>query len=206
MLVAAAAIPAAAQDLNLTTTAPVTAVSTTHLSFMTGETASAFPMPADVSFLADAQTQRPGVGSATPMHQMGDKQVMIMLQGGIQSCCGSTGFLVGVGASIKPMKDNNKVEIAADVNYGRSGGANDLYISFNGLYDFHMQDSTAVPFAGAGIGIYHASANGFGATETDLQILGGVDFKTAGNRDIRAQLRFVFTTETTTVLMVGYAF
>jgi hypothetical protein len=113
---------------------------------------------------------------------------------------------VGAGAAFKPMADNDKFEVGGDANFGRIGGANDIYISVNGQYDMHLQQSKAVPFVGAGIGIYHLSSGGYGTTNTAFQILGGIDWQTGGGKALRAQVRFLFTTLTTTVVMIGYAF
>jgi len=198
LLMVGAAVPAAAQGLSGATTA--TAVTATQVSF----DASQYALPADLSFVADAnadQGQRPGVGA--PMHQVGSKQAMFMVQGGLLFCCSNTGFDVGVGASIKPMKDNDKFEVGGDVNFGRLYAVNALYISVSGQYDMHMQNSKAVPFVGGGLGVTHVT----GATNTNPELLAGVDWETGGGKALRAQVRFIFTPgSTTTALLIGMAF
>jgi opacity protein-like surface antigen len=194
-LIAAAgiAVPAAAQSLD----APATPVS---VSFSNASLVKA--LPSSVSFLADADQARPGTGSA-PMHQMGDKQFMAMVQGGLITCCSNTGFLIGAGVSAKPIHDNDKVEVGGDFNFARIFSSNGIYVSINGQYDIHLQNtSRTVPFLGGGIAITHFE----GFTNTDLQIFGGADFDTASGKAIRAQVRFILGTETSTLLMVGYAF
>lgn len=195
LLVVGVAIPAAARGLDEATTATAA-----QASFSTGVLAKA--LPADVSFLADADQQRAGAASA-PQHQVGDKQAIFMVQGGLLFCCSNTGFVVGGGASVKPMKDNDKFEVGGDFNFARIYSSNGLYVSINGQYDIHLQDSKLLPFVGGGLGITHGS----GFTDTNLQILGGVDFETGGGKALRAQVRFLFTPGAmTTILMIGYAF
>ena len=198
LLVVGAAVPAAAQGLTGATTA-VAAVTATQVSL----DASQFALPANLSFIADAnadQGPRPGVGA--PTHTMGGKQVMVMVQGGLFHNF-NTGFTLGAGVAFKPMKDNNKFEVGGDFNYARYSGLNGVYVAINGQYDIHLQQSKAVPFLGGGIGIAHFS----GGTNTDPEILGGVDFETSGGQSIRAQVRFFFTpVYTTTIVLVGFAF
>jgi len=147
--------------------------------------------------------QRPPGTAASPTHQVAGKQMMIMVQGGLVTCCGSTGFDVGVGAAFMPLKDNDKFEINGDFNFGRLFSTNLIYISFNGQYDFHLNNSKAVPFAGGGIGIAHTS----GATNTAFQLLFGAQFEMSSGRAVRAQVRFLFTSgASTTLILGGFAF
>ena len=203
-LVATAAIPAAAQEVTGANAAMT--VTTTPVSFSVGDATSAnFALPADVSF--DAQAPRAGGATAPPAHQMGGKQVTLVVQGGLISDF-DTGVVVGVGGSFLPMKDNDKIEIIADANFVHFGGASGVYISGNGAYDVHLQNSKAVPFLGAGIGIVHASENGFSNTNTNLQLLGGVKFETKSGRALEGQVRFVLGSngDGATLVLVGFAF
>src|SRR5579871_5490509 len=184
VLMVGAAVPAAAQGLEGTSTAAIAATDT----YSPAGSGFVRSLPADVTFLAPDQA-RPGT-SNTPTHTMGGKQVVVMVQGGLITCCSNTGFLIGAGASVKPMPDNDKFEVGGDVNFGRIGGSNSIYVSLHGQYDIHLQNSKAVPFVGGGIGIVHfggqsvtvngVTVSGGGATNTNLELLGGVDFETGG--------------------------
>lgn len=158
-----------------------------------------FDMPATVSFDTQAKP--------SPTHQMGGKQVTIDIQGGFVTGGGAHGLDVGVGASFLPMKDNDKFGIIVDGNFIHlsAGGfsSNGIYISANGVYNIHMQNSKAKPFAGAGLAITHADS----VTNTDLQILAGVGWALSSGREVNGQVRFVFiSNDTTTVLLFGFAF
>jgi hypothetical protein len=171
--------------------------------------APTFSLPANVSFVPDDQA-RP-TSPASPTHQIGGKQVTIDVQGGFITGSGASGLDIGAGASFLPMKDNDKFGIIVDGNFIHvsSGGvgANGLYISFNGVYNIDLENSKAKPFVGGGLAIVHLSANGFGNTQTKLQILGGVGWALEGGREVNGQVRFIFTDGgTTTVILVGFAF
>jgi hypothetical protein len=188
-----AAAPAAAQSTNLAGAAPV--ISLKGVSFLPDNSA-----PAQPASDASASFQ----GSPTT-HTMGDRQVFLRVQGGLDTCCSNTGFVIGVGVSGQP-KSLENVEVTGDVSFGRFASTNDVYFSFNGLYDFHLQGHDAMPYAGAGLGIFHASANGLSDTQTDLQILGGVQLPVNGPRVVRFEIRFLFTTETTTFFLGSFTF
>jgi hypothetical protein len=133
--------------------------------------------------------------------------VTIDIQGGLVTGNGSTGFDIGVGASFLPMKDNDKFGIIVDGNFIREDGVNVIYISANGVYNVHLNNSKAKPFLGGGIAIVHESVNGFSDTQTKLQILGGVGWALSSGREVNGQVRFVFTDGgTTTILLFGFAF
>ena len=177
--------------------------------FGDSSTAPAFGLPASVSFVPDDQA-RP-TSPASPTHQIGGKQVTIDVQGGFITGNGASGLDIGVGASFLPMKDNDKFGIIVDGNFIHESaggvGANGLYISFNGVYNIHLENSKAKPFVGGGLAIVHLSVNGFGSTETKLQILGGVGWALEGGREVNGQVRFIFTDGgSTTLLLVGFAF
>lgn len=188
------AAPAAAQtqDQNAAASTVVASNDTTGVSFA---------MPASVSFDTDAQAK------PSPTHQMGGKQVTLDIQGGLVTGNGSTGFDIGVGASFLPMKDNDKFGVIVDGNFIREDGVNIIYISANGVYNIHLNNSKAKPFVGAGLAIVHESVEGFSNTDTNFQILGGVGWALASGREVNGQVRFVFTEgSTTTLLLIGFAF
>lgn len=203
LVLALIAVPAAAQGTD-TSNAPA-AVTASTTPAVDSSSASSIDLMKHVSFATDDQTQR-----GTPTHQMGGKQVLIMVQGGYEHASGENGFFGGIGANFKPVKDNDMFEVGADFNIGHASGGGEgatlIYISFNGQYDIHMKDSKTVPFVGAGVGIVRLSSSGFSNTETKFQILGGVAFAMQSGREVRAQVRFIFTEATTTILMVGFAF
>jgi len=188
MMLALAAAPAAAQTQD-DAAAPAAPVFQINASFLPDAPAT----PAsDVSF--DAQ-------AAPTTHTMGDRQVFVRVEGGLVFCCSNTGFTVGVGASFQPKSVKN-LEVAGDVAFGRLFSTNLIYISVDGLYDFHIEGHDAMPYAGAGLGIAHAG----GVTNTSFQILGGVQLPVSGPHVARVEVRFLFTTLTTTLLLGSYSF
>jgi hypothetical protein len=159
-----------------------------------------------VTFVSDdvpsLDQARPPGSSASPTHQMHGKQVMVIAQAGIQFCCSTTGFMVGVGAAFMPIADNDKVEINADGNFQHFGG-NGFNISVNGQYDMHMSNSKMTPFFGGGLDIAHFP----GSTNAGLQLLGGIQAEMSSGRAVRAQIRFAFVASVTvTELLFGFAF
>jgi len=216
-LVTAFCIPASAQ-----VTADPTGTTATNLGQAPSTDSEAAPMlrlPATVSFLDDDQA-KPG----SPTHQVGGKQVTIDVQGGLSLDLATTGFLVGGGVTFKPMKDNDRFEVSADVNYGHHGGQSAMFagtevsssgslllFSVNAQYDFRPQDSNKMFFLGGGLAIFHfgisESAGGINVgsvsiNSSGLQLLGGMAFNLAGGREVRIQIRFV----TGTLILVGVAF
>jgi len=150
----------------------------------------------------DVDQQRPPGSSASPTHQMGGKQVMIIAQAGVTFCCSTTGFIAGAGVNFMPMKDNDKIEIDVDGNFIHFGG-NGIYVSFNGQYDVHLNNSKMIPFLGGGLGIAHFG----GGTNTGLQIYGGIQAAMSSGRAVRVSIRFLFAGgATTTVILGGFAF
>ena len=146
--------------------------------------------------------QRPPGSASSPTHQMAGKQIMVIAQAGVTFCCSTTGFIAGVGAGFMPMHDNDKIEIDVDGNFIHFGG-NGIYISFNGQYDIHLNNSKMVPFLGGGLGIAHAG----GGTNTGLQIYGGIQASMSSGRAVRASIRFLFAGgATTTIIVGGFAF
>jgi len=188
------AAPAAAQTQDETPAAGTVVASNdaTNVSFAT---------PSRITFDTDAQAK------PSPTHQMGGKQVTINIQGGFVFVSGGNGFDLGVAAQFLPMKDNDKFGIIVDGNFIREDGVNVLYISANGVYNIHLQNSKAKPFVGGGLAIVHESVNGFSDTQTKLQLLGGVGWALSSGREVNGQVRFIFTDGgTTTVLLFGFAF
>jgi opacity protein-like surface antigen len=188
-MLALAAAPAAAQAPD-DATAPAAPVFQINASFLPDAPAT---LASDVSF--DAQ-------AAPTTHTMGDRQVFVRVEGGLVFCCTSTGFAVGVGASFQPKSVKN-LEVAGDFMFGRLFSANLIYISVDGLYDFHLSGHDAMPYAGAGLGIAH----GAGVTNTAFQILAGVQLPVSGPHVARVEVRWLFVSfETTTLLLGSYSF
>jgi hypothetical protein len=138
----------------------------------------------------------------SPTHQVGGKTVRVFIEGGAIFCCSYAGFTLGASAAIVPMKDHPQFEVNADVHYLHIAGTNGWDISFNGQYNFKMQNSKMTPFADGGLII--ASFN-YG-TNAALQIGGGIEAAFASGRAFRAQVRFAFLPGTTTELLFGFAF
>jgi opacity protein-like surface antigen len=188
-MLALAAVPAAAQTQDAAA-APAAPVFQINASFLPNAPATSTD---DVSF--DAQ-------AAPKTHTMGDRQVFVRVEGGFVFCCGSTGFMVGVGASFQPKSVKN-LEVAGDFAFGRLFASNLIYVSVNGLYDFHVKGHDAMPYAGAGLGIAHVP----GSTQTSFQILGGIQLPVSGPHVARVEIRWLFTTGATTTLLLGsYSF
>ena len=138
----------------------------------------------------------------SPTHQMAGKTVTFFIQGGVLFCCDHAGFTLGGELAFVPMKDHQQFEVNADVNYMHIAGTNGWNLSFNGQYNFIMQNSKMKPFAGAGLII--ASFN-YG-TNVAFQINGGIEAAMASGRAIRIQIKFAFTDATTTIILFGFAF
>jgi hypothetical protein len=138
----------------------------------------------------------------SPTHQMAGKTVRVFIEGGAIFCCSYAGFTLGASAAITPMKDHPQFEVNADVHYLHIAGTNGWDISFNGQYNFKMQNSKMTPFADGGLLI--ASFN-YG-TNVALQIGGGIEAAMSSGRAFRAQVRFAFLPGTTTELLFGFAF
>jgi hypothetical protein len=195
---AVVAAPAAAQTQDETGAANTVVASndTTNLSFN---------LPSGLTFdTSDQAKPQTPTKSASPTHQMGGKQVSLTVQGGFDTCCGFKGFILGVGASFLPMKDNQNISVLVDGNYSHinNGGGNGVYISANGVYNVTLQNSKAKPFFGAGLSIFHI----FSQTDTNFQILGGVGWNLASGRSVNGQVRFIFDTDTITMFLFGFAF
>src|ERR1700733_1040420 len=196
MIVVAA--PAAAQSNDSASTAAPSAISLNVPSFLpTDAQAPAFDISAvgdpslDVNFDPD---------QATPTtHTMAGKTVYVRLAGGLLFCCTQTGFDIGVAVSGQPQSFKN-VEIEGAFGFGRLGGANSVFFSAVGIYDFHLNGHQIVPYAGAGLGIFHASEAGFGNTETGFELEGGVQLPVKGPHVVRVQIGWIFVTETVTNL------
>jgi hypothetical protein len=139
---------------------------------------------------------------ATPKtHSFGDRQVFVRLEGGLVFCCSDTGFFVGVGVSAMPKSVKN-LEIAGAFGIGRFAGFNFFSFSGDGLYDFHLKGHEAMPFAGAGLNIRHADGN----TNAAFELAGGVQMPIQGPHVVRIEVKFLFTTLTTTLLFASYSF
>jgi hypothetical protein len=187
-MLALAAAPAAAQ-IQDDAAAPAAPVFQINASFLPD--APATPTN-DVSFDDQASPKT---------HSMGDRQVFVRVDGGLVFCCSNTGFVVGISVSGQPKSVKN-LEIEGGVGFGRFAGFNLLTISGAGLYDFHMQGHEAMPFAGAGLGITHF-AHG---TNSAFELIGGVQLPVSGPHVVRFEVKFLFTTLTTTILLVNYSF
>jgi hypothetical protein len=183
------AMPAAAQSQDQNTTTPVPQFQI-NASFLPDVTAPSI----DTTTTFDDQ-------AAPKTHTMGDRQVFIRLDGGLVFCCSNTGFVVGVTVSGQPRSLKN-IEIEGNVGFGRLAGFNFLTFGADGLYDFHMTGHEAMPFAGAGLGITHIGS----VTNTAFEILGGVQLPVNGPHVVRVEIKFLFTTATTTILLVNYSF
>jgi len=144
---------------------------------------------------------------------VGGKAVFIDIQGGIAFNFG-TGFFVGVGASFTP-GSNDKISIMGDFNFGRVGGVNGYYISFNGLFNLKPTSSGMVPFVGAGIYIIHfgvtVDLGEFGhfsasGTATGLQIIAGIKMKADTAHPIKLSVRLGLGNGTPIIIIFGYGF
>jgi hypothetical protein len=192
-MLALAAAPAMAQAPD-DAAAPAVPAFQIHASFLP----DAPPPAAGDGITFDDQAR----GAAPTTHTMGDRQIFVRVEGGLVFCCGSTGFGVGIGASFQPQSVKN-LEVAGDFMFGRLFSANFIYISVDGLYDFHIQGHDAMPYAGAGLGITHQT----GFTNTSFQIMGGVQLPVNGPHAVRVEIRWLFTTGATTTLLLGsYSF
>jgi hypothetical protein len=190
ILAFSAAVPAAAQVQDESTAPPAPAFQI-NASFLPEAPAPATTTD-DLSF--DGQ-------AAPRTHSMGDRQVFVRLEGGLVFCCSNTGFLVGVGVSAMPKSVKN-LEIAGSFGIGRFAGFNFFSFSADGLYDFHLKGHEAMPFAGAGLGIRHADSN----TNAAFELAGGVQMPIQGPHVVRFEVKFLFTTLTTTILLASYSF
>jgi hypothetical protein len=190
LLALSAAVPAAAQGQD-ESPAPAAPAFQFNASFLPEAPAPATSTD-DLSF--DEQ-------AAPRTHSMGDRQVFVRLEGGLVFCCSNTGFLVGVGVSAMPKSVKN-LEIAGSFGIGRFAGFNFFSFSGDGLYDFHLNGHEAMPFAGAGLGIRHISGN----TSAALELAGGVQLPIQGPHVVRFEVKFLFTTLTTTILLASYSF
>jgi hypothetical protein len=165
-----------------------------------GITGNAF---ANVSFIDDQQ--RPATPASRPAAKStSDRQVFGRAQVGLVFTNGSTGVDFGAGITAQPFTNQSnealkRVEILVDGNFIRLGGYNYLYISGNGVYDFELANAKVTPYAGAGIGILHAT----GSTETRLQILGGIKVPMQNKMEFLGELRFLFTSYYLTTFLLG---
>jgi hypothetical protein len=157
-----------------------------------------------VSEASDIQAAKPAAPAQkpSPTHQMAGKSVSIFIQGGILFASSSTGFTIGAGAAFVPMKDHQQFEINADVMYFHIYSTNGWDLSFNGQYNFKMQNSKMTPFVDGGLII--ASFN-YG-TNPALQIGGGIEAAMSSGRAFRVQIRVGFLPATATQILFGFAF
>jgi hypothetical protein len=190
VLALAAAMPAAAQSQDSVPAAPAFQI---NASFLPDQT----PPAAGDGISFDDQAR----GAAPTTHSMGDRQVFVRVEGGLVFCCSNTGFEVGVSVSAQPKSVQN-LEIEGGVGFGRFAGFTFLSIGVDGLYDFHMAGHDAMPFAGAGLGITHFASG----TNTSFELVGGVQLPVSGPHVVRVEVKFLFTTLTTTLLLGSYSF
>lgn len=134
-------------------------------------------------------------------HMVGNRPIIVRLDGGLVFCCSDTGFVVGATVAGQPRSVKN-LEIEGSFGIGRFAGFSFLTFSIDGLYDFHMRGHQAMPFAGAGLGITHTDS----VTNTAFEILGGIQLPVNGPHAVRFGVKFLFTTLTTTILFVNYSF
>jgi opacity protein-like surface antigen len=192
VLALAAAVPAAAQVQD-EAPGPAAPAFQINASFLPDQT----PPAAGDAISFDDQAR----GATPTTHSMGDRQVFVRVEGGLVFCCSNTGFVVGVSVSAQPKSVNN-LEIAGGVGFGRFAGFTFLSIGVDGLYDFHMAGHDAMPFAGGGLGITHFAAG----TNTSFELVGGVQLPVNGPHVVRVEVKFLFTTLTTTLLLANYSF
>jgi opacity protein-like surface antigen len=183
LLALATAAPAVAQDL-----APPPAFHV-NASFDTDVTPSSVPGAPDEQ------------GAAPKTHAVGDRPVVLRVDGGLIFCCSNTGFVVGASASVMPPSLKN-VEIAAGAGLGRFAGFTLFTISAEGLYDIHVNGHGAMPFVGAGLGIRHINSN----TKAAFEIAAGVQLPVKGPHAVRVGVKFLFSNPTTTLLLGSYSF
>jgi hypothetical protein len=131
--------------------------------------------------------------------QGGGTPIDLRVQAGGVFCCSEAGFILGGGIGARPF-NNKRIEVVADLSFMRFGGGNGIYFSGDGLYHFSTDEPRFSPFAGAGLGILHANDH----TEARFQIAGGVVINGTSPNPIRPEIRFVFTEDdVTTVLLVS---
>ena len=163
-----------------------------------------------VTFVSDASlpVAQTAAAGAKAKGSVGGKPVTLAVQGGIFVNVG-TGFFVGLGMSLQP-GHSEKVEFLGDFSIGHGSNLGVGYsvwnISFNGIYDLQKSSGGLMPFIGGGLSIVHGSVNGFGATNTGVQLIGGVQLNSSGEHVIRVSVRIVFTAGTPIVFLVGYSF
>lgn len=184
------AMPAAAQSQDQTTVPPVPQFQVAA-SFLPDASAPA----------ADTTTFDDQAGPKT--HTMGDRQVFVRIDGGLIFCCSNTGFVVGVTVSAQPKSVKN-LEVEGGFGLGRFDGVNLFDFSADGLYDFHIQGQGMMPFAGAGLGVTHFGDNG--GTHAGFELLGGVQLPVSGPHVVRVEVKFLFTSVTSTLLLGSYSF
>jgi len=155
----------------------------------------------NASFLPDATSSDATMAQAPKTHQMGDRSVFIRLQGGLITGVGNTGFLIGLAAG-DTLKQQRNVEIGGDFSFGRIASTNDLYISFNGLYDVHIKGHQAMPFLGGGVGINHVP----NFTQTGLQLIAGLQLPVTGPHVVRFEVRFLLVTGSPVLILGSFSF
>ena len=76
--------------------------------------------------------------------------------------------------------------------------------SVDGLYDFHISGHEAMPYAGAGFGVTHFGDNA--GTHGAFELLGGVQLPVSGPHVVRVEIKFLFTTASSTLILGSYSF
>ena len=183
MAVAAAATPALAQSENQ----PAAPAFTINASFLPDATS-----PDTTMALAP---------QAPKTHPMGDRSVFLRVQGGLITGVGDTGFLIGLAAG-DTLKQQRNVEVGGDFSFGRIRSTNDLYISFNGLYDVHLKGHQAMPYIGGGVGINHVP----NFTQTGLQLIAGLQLPVTGPHVVRFEVRFLLVTGSPVLILGSFSF
>jgi outer membrane protein W len=101
-----------------------------------------------------------------------------------------------------PMKTHEQFEVNADFMYAHIANTNGWDLSFNGQYNFKLQNSKIKPFGGAGLAIVSFNYD----TGVAFQVFGGIGAEMSSGRAIRVQIRWILRDFTVTEILFGIAF
>lgn len=138
--------------------------------------------------------------SAAPVSSA-DPVVVVRAEGGVLSCCATTGFIAGVNVTARP-RALNGVEVGGDATVGRFGGFSLLYFSADATYGRRV--GTITPYGGGGVGI--AKTGSGGPTNTGAQLIAGIELPAGGRHRIRVEVRFLFLPVETTFVLGSISF
>jgi hypothetical protein len=161
----------------------------------------------------------PGAGTARSQATTSTRTFLGRVFGGLWNRGGTHGQ-VGGGIAVTPFS-NPALEISADGSYYRYYGVNAYGGSVNATFNVVVPSWKFTPFFGGGLAVVHqpgytVELDPFGvfgryevggATDTVLQILGGVDLPFSDRRALRGELRYQFLPGGTSVAaLAGISF